>query len=465
MNEVKDKVWFLREGLFAKYVVALVGLVVFVLAVNGAMEIWITYGGIKRSLADGMSEKAEATAKRIEQSMADLERQISWVTRASSTKTEERRADYAQLLRQVPQVSQLSLLNAQGREQLRHTRQTVTLDSNADFSRDVRFIETVRRGTSFAPAYLRDQRPFMSISLPHVAMAASPSPRSTSASSPDFFDDAQVGKVAFAYVIDPKGEVLASSAKGPEIGKNLSALPQVAAIIPTGGRELTSGTDIHGDAVLTTAAAVPRLGWHVFFEQPTAQALTPIRDQLVRIALLIGLGLVVAIIAGTIMARRMLVPITALQAGARRLGAGDFGHRIEVKTADELEELANQFNGMAGQLAATYSGLEEKVKERTRDLAQSINELKVLEEVGRAVASSLDLNAVLPTVAARALEITHADAVLIYGYDADNHQFHLTELIGIDKSAEGAHRAIDADNSPLGEAAAQGEPIAIPDLG
>ena len=226
-----------------------------------------------------------------------------------------------------------------------------------------------------------------------------------------------------------------------------------------------SGTDAKGNAVLTTSSLVPKLGWHVFFEQETAQALTPIRDQLVRIALLIGLGLVVAIIAGTIMARRMLVPITALQAGARRLGAGDFGHRIEVKTSDELEELANQFNGMAGQLAETYSNLEAKVKERTRDLAQSINELKVLEEVGRAVASSLDLNAVLPTVAARALEITHADAVLIYGYDAGNHQFSLTESIGIDKSAEGRHRAIDADHSPLGEAATTGEPIAIPQLG
>ena len=44
----------------------------------------------------------------------------------------------------------------------------------------------------------------------------------------------------------------------------------------------------------------------------------------------------------------------------------------------------------------------------------------MLEEVGRAVPSSLDLDAVLPTVAARALEITHADAVLIYGYDAGN---------------------------------------------
>src|SRR6185503_5498050 len=232
----------------------------------------------------------------------------------------------------------------------------------------------------------------------------------------------------------------------------------------SGGVAPTSGTDARGNAVLTTSSLVPKLGWHVFFEQETAQALTPIRDQLARIALLIALGLVVAIIAGTIMARRMLVPITALQAGARRLGAGDFGHRIEVKTSDELEELANQFNGMAGQLAETYSDLEEKVEERTRDLAQSINELKVLEEVGRAVASSLDLNAVLPTVAARALEITHADAVLIYSYDAPADRFNLTEAIGIDKNAEGGHRAIDRAGSTLGEAANTGEPIAIPNL-
>jgi len=119
---------------------------------------------------------------------------------------------------------------------------------------------------------------------------------------------------------------------------------------------------------------------------------------------------------------------------------------------------------MAGKLHETYSGLESKVEERTRDLAQSVNELKVLEEVGRAVASSLDLNAVLPTVAARAVEITHADAVLIFTYDAAKHQFHLTEAIGIDKSTDRARLAIDPDGSALGEAATSGEPVAIPDL-
>ena len=208
----------------------------------------------------------------------------------------------------------------------------------------------------------------------------------------DFLGEAQIGKVGYAYVVDARGQVLAGS-KGPEVGKELATLPQVAALLKPDGVPLTSGTGFDGERVLTASSAVPKLGWYVLFEQPTAQALAPIRDQLVRSALLIGLGLVVAILAGTVLARRMLIPITALRAGARRLGAGDFSHRIEVRTKDELEELSDQFNSMAGQLQETYAGLESKVEERTRDLARSINELKVLEEVGRAVASSLDLNA------------------------------------------------------------------------
>jgi class 3 adenylate cyclase/HAMP domain-containing protein len=460
-----DKSWLLRGGLFAKYVMALVGLVVFVLAVNGAMEVWISYRGTKAALTDAMSEKAEATARRIEQSISELERQISWVTRASAVTLEQHRTDYAQLLNQVPAINQLSLLSGNGREQLRLSRLTISVDSGADFSRDVRFTSTLAKVASYAPAYFREQRPLLSISVSHSGFNAGVTVADIDLGFlADFLGEAQVGKAAYAYVVDPRGKVLASSAKGPELAKDLSGLPQVAALMAPKGTELASGTNAEGHAVLTASTPVQKLGWFVLFEQPTAQALAPIRDQLVRIALLIGLGLAVAILAGTLLARRMLIPITALRAGARRLGGGDFSHRIEVRTRDELEELADQFNSMAGQLQETYSGLETKVEERTRDLAQSIHELKVLEEVGRAVASSLDLNAVLPTVAARALEITHADAVLIYSYDAARHQFNLTEAIGIAKSAEAAHLVIDAGASVLGEAATKGEPIAIPDL-
>lgn len=465
MAGAKDKTCFLREGLFAKYVVSLVGLVVFVLAVNGAMETWISYRATKTSLTGGLEDKAQGAARRIEQSVSELERQISWVTTASRDTLEKRRADYAQLLQQVSVVSQLFQLNGDGREVLRVSRQSTTTGSNADLSRDMRFTDTVARGVSYSAVNFVDQKPVMSISVAHSGFNAGVTVADIDLSFlSDFLSDAQVGKAAFAYVVDPRGRVLASSSKGPDVGKDLSKLPQVAAAIAPGREPDTSGTDFNGHAVLSAASTVPKLGWSVLFEQPTVQALTPIRDQLVRVALLIGMGLLVAILAGTLLARRMIIPIKALRDGAHKLGEGDFSHRIDVHTSDELEELAGQFNRMAGQLQETYSDLETKVEARTRDLAQSINELKVLEEVGRAVASSLDLNAVLPTIAARALEISHADAVVIYDYDAERRRFNLVEADGIDKSADGDHVTIDEGENILSDAARSGEPIAMADL-
>src|SRR5215218_6000012 len=216
MSETKDKVWFLREGLFAKYVIALVGLVVFVLAVNGAMEIWISYRGIKSSLTDGMSEKAVATAKRIQQSMADLERQISRVTRASSNSLELRRADYALLLGQVTSINQLMLLSPHGREQLRYTRRDVIVGSNTDLSRDLRFTETNARNTNFVTSF-KDGQPLLSIAVAHSdgqVTVAEVDLRFLE----DFFGDSQVGKVGYAYIVDARGEVLASSTRGPDTG-------------------------------------------------------------------------------------------------------------------------------------------------------------------------------------------------------------------------------------------------------
>ncbi|WP_448040498.1 adenylate/guanylate cyclase domain-containing protein [Bradyrhizobium liaoningense] len=466
MAGANDKTRFLREGLFAKYVVSLVGLVVFVLAVNGAMESWISYRATRTSLTDGLEDKAQAAARRIEQSISELDRQISWVTRASQDTLEKRRADYAQLLHQVSDVNQLFQLNGDGREVLRVSRQSTTTGGNADLSRDMRFTDAVARGVSYAPAWFTDRTPLMSISVAHSGFNAGVTVAEIDLGFlSDFLSDAQVGKAAFAYVVDPRGRVLATSSKGPEIGKDLARLPQVAAAIAPGHEPDTSGTDFNGHAVMSAASTVPKLGWSVLFEQPTTQALMPIRDQLVRIALLIGMGLMVAILAGTLLARRMIIPITALRDGAHKLGEGDFSHRIDVHTSDELEDLAGQFNRMADQIQETYSNLETKVEERTRDLAQSIHELKVLEEVGRAVASSLDLNAVLATIAARAIEITHADAVLIYGFDAETRRFNLVEANGIDRSADGAHVTIAQGENILSDAADSGEPIALAELG
>ena len=66
------------------------------------------------------------------------------------------------------------------------------------------------------------------------------------------------------------------------------------------------------------------------------------------ILLLAALGF--AFVAGLVLARKMVGPIQALRAGAARIGSGDLTQRISVKTGDELEALADQFNDMAGRL-------------------------------------------------------------------------------------------------------------------
>ena len=199
----RDKIGRLREGLFAKYVISLVGLVVFVLAVNGVMETWISYRGTKTTLTDAMGEKAEGTARRIEQSVAELERQISWVTRAYSDTLEKHHADYVQLLNQVPAVSQLSWIDGSGREQLRLSRTKISVGgSRTDFSRDPRFIETLSKSVSYAPAYFDGTLPLMSIAVSHSGFNAGITLAEIDLRFlSDFIGDAQVGKAAFAYVV------------------------------------------------------------------------------------------------------------------------------------------------------------------------------------------------------------------------------------------------------------------------
>jgi signal transduction histidine kinase len=455
-------------GLFGKYVVSFVGLVVFVLAVNGALEMYITYRDTTTTVGAQQTQRAEAIADRIAQSISEMERQISWATRASSGTMEQHRADYSLLLQQVPAIEELAHLGGDGRERLRVSRRRVSMEGGVDYSRDPSFTETIAQGVWYSPAYYRgDSQPFMSIAMAHSGRDAGVTVAEINLSFlADLISGIQAGRPGYAYVVGPLGRLLTHS--DPKLVPrevDFAKLPQVAAA-RGGAQSAMTGVDPQDRRVLSAFAPVPRMNWTVFVEQPLWQALAPLQDLLIRLGWLVVLGLVMAVIAGTILARRMIVPIHALQAGASRLGTGEFGHRIEVKTGDELEALSDQFNSMAGQLQESYSRLEQKVEERTRDLAQSVRELKALEEVGRAVASSLDVKAVLATIVSRAVELAQADGGAIYAYDAAERVFRLAEAHGFEPSVMEAIRAtrIDEAGTQMEQAARNQEPLVIPDL-
>jgi two-component system phosphate regulon sensor histidine kinase PhoR len=72
-----------------------------------------------------------------------------------------------------------------------------------------------------------------------------------------------------------------------------------------------------------------------------------------------GLSALLLILAGTaLMARKVTGPLTEMQAAAREMGGGNLARRVQVRTGDELEEMANAMNRMASHLADTIGQLD-----------------------------------------------------------------------------------------------------------
>lgn len=83
-----------------------------------------------------------------------------------------------------------------------------------------------------------------------------------------------------------------------------------------------------------------------------------------------------AVFLGLMVSRTILRPIRRLQRGAEIIGKGELEHRIDVRSGDEIGQLAGSFNEMAEKLSESYLRLEDKVKEKTRELEQKYEEEK-----------------------------------------------------------------------------------------
>jgi signal transduction histidine kinase len=287
----------------------------------------------------------------------------------------------------------------------------------------------------------------------------------------DVVSQIKVGERGHAYVVDAQGRLIAH----PDISlvlrnTDLSRLAQVQAARAAGAgqsnEQLQVADDIQGRRVLTAYAHVNPLRWLVLVELPVAEAYSPLFSTIERSGILLMAALGFAFLAGLVLARRMVGPIRTLREGTARIGSGDLSQRISIKTGDELESLANQFNDMAGRLQESYTDLEKKVELRTHELAQSVAELRALGEVSQAVNSTLDLEAVLNTIVSKAVQLSNTDAGAIYDYDDTRSEFGLRSTYGMDADLIAAikERHIRIGDAGIGEAAAQRAPLQIADV-
>ena len=462
-----------RGRLFRKYVGLFVAVVSLALFANGVFEIWFSYQEHKAALIRIQREQAEAAAAKIGQFVKEIEGQLGWTVQLpwSASTLEQRRFDALRLLRQVPAITELSQLDSTGKEQLRVSRLAMdVVGSGLDLSKDPKFTETAAKKVYYGPVYFRrESEPYMTLAVAGTRRDAGVSVAEVNLKLIwDVISQIKVGQKGHAYVVGPGGRLIAH----PDISlvlrnTDMSRLSQVqAAQNATAGDDLKEATDTQGRKVLTAHARVAPLGWLVFVELPVEEAYAPLYESIKRSALLLLGALLLAALAGMLLARRMVIPIQALRAGAERIGQGELKQRISVKTGDELEALADQFNEMAGKLEESYADLEGKVELRTKELARSVQELQALGEVSHAVNSTLDLETVLSTIVAKAVQLSGTDAGAIYVFSKLRQRFRLRATYGMsDELIEAVGtQTIRMGETAIGIAAQRREPLQIPDL-
>jgi beta-lactamase regulating signal transducer with metallopeptidase domain len=218
--------------------------------------------------------QAEGIADKLTQFIKEIQNQVGWTTHPLAGSIDQRRFDALWLLRETPAITELSLLDPQGKEYLKVSRLALdVVGSGTDYSNEAKFTEAVAKKLYYGPVYLRrESEPYMTL-----GMAGNPPNGGVSvvelnlSLAWEIVKQTKVGKGGVAYVVDAAGRVIAH----PDFGvrkslRDLSTLTQVKEALTTtaltGAAHVTR--DMNDQEVVAAYARVTRTGWLVFVELP-----------------------------------------------------------------------------------------------------------------------------------------------------------------------------------------------------
>lgn len=471
------------RSIATRYAALVVALLSAALIVSGALQTWSAHRDRQAALEVLQREKAQAAAVEVSRFTENILRSLDWVTLSvapsTSTDIEQRRFEFLKLLRLEPAITTATLVGTDGRELLRVSRiEADRLSSGIDLSGEPGFGAARTTRAHFSDVrFVAQTEPYLTVAVPSAARDGSVVIADVNLKFVrTVVSEIKVGATGYAYVVDARGRLVSH----PEMSlvlqvTDMSQLAQVQAATAPGAPAQGFAHNAHaldGAAVLAAYAKIAPLNWTVFVEQPRAEAIAPLMESIERSGLILLVALAVAVTAGVFAARRLVAPIGELRRGAQRFGAGDFAHRIEVDSGDELQELAANFNAMAEQLREIYSSLERRVNDRTRELnernveiTEALEQQTATAEILRVISSTpTDAAPVFETIVKSAARICQANFAFVMLQEAE----HLTLAARTSCTSEFAaylERGFPANrNTTTGRAAVEGKPVQVLDF-
>ncbi|HLN83734.1 MAG TPA: cache domain-containing protein, partial [Candidatus Binatia bacterium] len=380
-------------------------------------------------------EIAAGAAFKIEHFVQEIHNVLKGATKSRDIAPKGLTADFRfeleKLLLIAPAVTEAVALNEHGLIQVQASRlRTVLPDAKKDLSSSPAFKQAFQGKSYFSPVYfVRGSEPYMTIAVPIERFAGDVIGGLQAEVNLKYIGDVvssiTIGKAGYAYAVSRSGELIAH----PDISlvlqrRNVRQLPVVAAAFDTapGTRAVNAvvAKNLQGKDVLSSFALIPGFEWAVIVERPLGEAFEALYASMLRTSVLFMIGLGMALFASYFLARRVVQPVRILREGVERIGAGDLGFRLNLKTGDEIEVLADEFNRMTKQLQDSYVDLERKVEDRTKELTESLEQQTATSEILGVIASSpTDAQPVLEIIAENAARVTQSEDAVIYRVEAN----------------------------------------------
>ncbi len=362
------------------------------LIASGALEIYFRYQESREQLALLQQEVAAGAAVKIERFVQEIHNTLKGATKsreiAPKGLTPEFRFELEKLLLIAPAVTEAVALDENGAIRVQASRlRTVLPDARRDLAAAPSFQQAKQGKSYFGPVhFVRGSEPYMTIAVPIERFAGDVIGVLQAEVNLKYIGDVvsaiTVGKAGYAYAVTRTGELIAH----PDISlvlqrRNVAELEQTKAAFQAGSPGIAKPSaivaqNLQGKKVFSSAAFIPGLDWAVILERPVEEAYEPLYASMVRTSTLLLIGLGMALLASLFVARRVVRPIRLLSEGVERIGSGELGYRLALKTGDEIETLADEFNKMTSQLQESYANLEHKVEERTKELESTNQQLE-----------------------------------------------------------------------------------------
>jgi signal transduction histidine kinase/HAMP domain-containing protein len=404
------------------------------LITSGLIEIYFRYQESREELARLQKEIATGAAFKIEHFVQEIHNVLKGATKsrdiAPKGLTVDFRFELEKLLLIAPAVTEAIALNENGVIQVQASRlRTVLPDAKKDLSTAAPFKQAQRGKSYFGPVYfVRGSEPYMTIAVPIERFAGDVIGVLQAEVNLKYIGDVvssiTIGKAGYAYAVSRSGELIAH----PDISlvlqrRNVRQLAVVKAAFEgpeAAAAHAVIAPNIHGKEVLSSFALIRDFDWAVIVDRPVEEAYEALYASMLRTAALALIGLGMALFASYFLARRVIQPVRILREGVERIGTGDLGYRLNLKTGDEIEVLADEFNKMTSQLQESYANLEHKVEDRTRELTESLDQQTATSEVLKVISrSAFDLQPVLETLIENATKLCGADKGYIHRLHGD----------------------------------------------